>query len=70
MGVFGRRHSILAAVALAVAASGRRRPVDLLQVDLLPVDLLQVLDLAEILLVAVVAAVGHRWFHLRSRQSF
>ena len=59
-----------------MAAFGRRRrlPADLLQVlvlaEILPVDLPQAMVSAEILLVVVAAAaVGHRWFHLRSRQS-
>ena len=67
MVVFGCRHSIL----VVAADSGRRSrlPVDLLSVVVAAggSDLLQVMVSVEILLVA---AVGHRWFHLRSRQSF
>ena len=73
MVVSGRRHSISDTVAAVVAASGRRRlPADLLSVAVAAggPDLLLVMVSVEILPVAaVVAAVGHRWFHLRSRQS-
>ena len=71
MVVSGRRHSTLDTVAVVAAASGRRRrlPADLLLVVVAAggPDLLQVMVSVEIL---PVAAVGHRWFHLRSRQSF
>ena len=71
MVVSGRRRSTL---VVAAAASGRRRrrPADLLSVVAAGgPDLLQVVVSVEILPVAaVVVAVGSRWFHLRSRQSF